>query len=248
VLSRVPARSAPLWTRPLGYGVMTVVWLLLFVVATGATVGALPLSMSSTLHGRPLLEAPLFQRSDWVGSVIVILLVVAPLLGVIMLLVTCATLGVLLSAATLFARSFSPRYSTEKLSMSVWGRGDTIGPAFGVTMSLVPIRMTRWSKVVTIIRFNGFIPSRNLFVLGIVGGYGYLGTITWMLWPASGGAVPLCAAGTVVAAALFVMLTWRRRHRIANVMPDDWQATPYARSWPNRSVPPKRRRTRSTRR
>jgi hypothetical protein len=217
---------------------MTIIWLALFLASTAVTVLALPLAMSSTLDGGPLTDAPMFGRSDWLVTVIVIALVVAPILGVITLLLAAATLGILLSSATLFWRSLTPRYRDERLSLSVWTRGETVGPGStavtGATMSLLPIRMTRWSKVITIIRFNGWIPNLNLLLLGVVWGIGYVGTVAWMLWPARGVALVLCAVGSGLVAVALLAIAWRRRRRFADVMPASWVRSRYADSWPRR--------------
>jgi hypothetical protein len=242
ILARVPRRSAPWWTRPLGYGLMTVVWLALFLATTAITVLALPAAMASTLDGGPLTDAPMFARADWLPTVIVIALVAAPVLGVITLLLAAATVGIALSAATLFVRSLRPRYRDERLSLSAWTRGETVGPAStavtGATMSLVPIRMTRWSKAVTIVRFNGWIPNLNLLLLGVVWGLGYVGTVAWMLWPARGAAAVLCAIGSLLVAAGLLAIAWARRRHFARVMPASWARSRYAQSWPSRREEP----------
>jgi hypothetical protein len=215
---------------------MTLVWLVLFLTTSAITIVALPAAMSATLDGGPLTDAPMFARSDWLPTVIVIALVAAPILGIITLLLAAATVGILLSSATLFVRSLNPRYRGERLSLSSWTRGETVGPASsavtGTTMSLVPIRMTRWSKAVTIIRFNGWIPNLNLLLLGVVWGIGYVGTVAWMLWPARGVAQVLCAAGSVLVAAGLLAIAWTRRRHFADVMPASWARSRYAESWP----------------
>jgi len=217
---------------------MTLVWLVLFLVTTAITIVALPAALSATLDGGPLTDTPMFARSDWPATLIVIALVAAPILGVVTLLLAAATVGVLLSAATLFVRSLNPRYRDERLSLSVWTRGETVGPASiavtGATMSLLPIRMTRWSKAVTIMRFNGWIPNLSLFLLGVVWGLGYIGTVAWMLWPVHGITAVLCAVGTALVAAGLLAIAWARRRHYADVMPGSWRRSAYAASWPNR--------------
>jgi hypothetical protein len=247
IVSRVPARRAPLWARPLGYGALTIVWLVLLLLSIAVTVLALPLALIGASGDGELQHAPMFARSDWPATVVVIAVLVAPLIGVLTMLLGCASLGTLLSAATLFVRSLRPRYRDERLSFSFWSRGETAGPvstAFtGTATSLLPIRMTRWTKVVTIIRFNGWVINAGMFVLGPVWGIGYFWTVGWTLWPAEGAVAVVCAAGSGVVALLLLGLLWRRRHRYAEVMPGGWQDTPYGRSWPNRPEEGSGRRT-----
>ena len=241
LLDRVPGRSWPLWTRPLGYGGLTLVWLALFALAVVVAFLALPLALASNLDGGPLTELPLFRRSDWVATLIVILVVAAPILGVISVLLLAATLGMLLSAATLFARSLRPRYADEQLSLSVRSRGETVGPVTtavtGTTVALVPIRMTRWTKVVTIVRFFGWIPNLALFLLGTAWGVGFLLAVGWILWPAEGAARVVCLILTGIGALGLLALAVRLRRRYPRIMPSALAGTPYERSWPNRPTP-----------
>lgn len=250
LLTPVPARRAPLWTRPLGYGVMTIVWFVLFVLGIVATVLALPLALIGASADGTLQHAPMFARADWPATVVVIGVLVAPLIGILTMLLGCASLGTLLSAATLLVRSLRPRYARERLSFSARTRGETVGgptTAFtGTATSLLPIRMTRWTKVVTIIRFNGWVINANLFVLGPVWGVGYFWTVGWLLWPAQGAVAAVCGAGSALVALLLLWLLWRRRRRFAAVMPEGWEKTPYGRSWP--AAPGDGSRARSRRR
>ncbi|UAJ79519.1 hypothetical protein IT072_20460 [Leifsonia sp. ZF2019] len=233
----VPARRAPLWLRPFGYALATAVWFLLFLICGGIMVFALPAAMSGTLDGQGLLHARMFQPSDWPVTVAVIAIAVVPVFGSLTYLLLAGTLGVFLSALTLLGRSLHPRYADERLSLSIWSRGETIGPPptalTGTSLSLVPIRMTRWSKIATIISFNGFIPNSNMFVLGTVWGYGYFFTVTWLLWPASGTAAVICGIASLAIALALCWMAWHRRHRFPDVMPGTLQDTAYATSWPN---------------
>jgi hypothetical protein len=214
-----------------------IVWLLIFLICASIMLVVLPAVMNGTLDGQGLLHAKMFQRSDWPATVVVIAVFVVPIFGSITYLLIAGPLGVFLSALTLFGRSFNPRYSSERLSFSMWSRGEAIGPAStaitGVTMSLIPIRMTRWSKIVTIIRFNGFIPSANMFLLGTIWGVGYFWTVAWALWPARGVVEIVCAIVSVAIAVLLCSIAWHRRHGFAEIMPKGLRATAYGRSWPN---------------
>jgi len=246
IVEPVPGRRWPLWTRPLGYGLMTIVWFALLVLGgVGACIVVLPTQLSGIGDGR-LAHAPMFDRSDWLATVIVLFVVAAPVLGAATYFLVLACLGITLSSATLFARSLRPRYRDERLSFSIWTRGQSVGPMStyftGVTYSLVPIRITRWSKVVTIIRFNGFVVNGGHVVLGPLWGLGYFWTIGWMLWPAHGVALVICAAISALIAAALVALIWRRRHVFADAMPTPFERTVYGKSWPNR--PPSRPRRR----
>jgi hypothetical protein len=241
LLDRVPGRSWPLWTRPLGYGALTIVWLALAVLVVIVAFVALPLALSSNLHGGPLTDLPLFRRSDWVATLVVIIVIAAPILGVISLLLVAATLGMLLSAATLFTRSLRPRYADEQLSLSLRSRGETVGPVTtavtGTSVALVPIRMTRWTKIVTIVRFFGWIPNPALFLLGTAWGIAFMGTVGWVLWPARGTASVVCGVASGIAGLGILALAWRLRRRLPRIMPSELAGTAYERSWPNRVTP-----------
>ena len=251
IAGRVPARTMPLWTRPLGYGLVTIVWLILFLICASVMLFVFPAVMNGTLDGQGLVHAKMFQRSDWPATLVIIALLVVPIFGTITYLLLGASFGSFLSALTLFGRSINPRYADERLSFSMWSRGETTGPAStaltGVTMSLIPVRMTRWSKIVATIYFNGFIPNANMFILGTVWGVGYFWTIAWALWPARGFLELLCAILSTAIGLTLCWIAWRRRRRFAEVMPEKLRKTPYEDSWPNAPTAERARRPRSNR-
>jgi hypothetical protein len=236
ILDRVPGRTAPVALRPLGYALISVVWLLLFALAVVVAFVALPVALSSQVDGGSLTGLPLFRRSDWVATLVVIILVAAPTLGVISLLLVATSAGMLLTTLTLLARSLRPRYADERLSLSIRSHGETIGPVTtavtGSSVVFVPIRMTRWTKIVTIVRFFGSIPSVPLFALGAAWGVAYMVTVGWVLWPVEGAARVAWTAFSVLAALGILALAVRMRRRFPRIMPSALAGTPYERSWP----------------
>jgi hypothetical protein len=232
--------------RVFGYLGLTLLWLAILGVAVFATVLALPGALSTVDGG--LGSSTMWQRSDvWLAPIAVLL--VAAVLGYLTVFVLLASVGLLLAAATLFVRSLSPAYRDEQLSMTRRStRGEAVGPittAFtGVALSLLPVRMTRWTKIVMIVQFNGWIINGSAFLIGFAWGCLYLFTVGWMLWPASGVALPICIAVSVVLLAWVVVTVWRRRKRFPTVMPESLRGTVYELSWPN-TAPQKRTATRT---
>jgi hypothetical protein len=236
-----PAK-ATLALRPLGYLLMTLVWSCIFLMAVFALIIALPFWLSDGLGGGGLGAAPGFHRSDSWLAFIAIPVFVVPLLGCITVFAICASLGLALSAATLFVRSLLPSYRHERVSATIGSTGgEAVGPvstAFtGVGLSLLPVRLTRWSKLLLILQFNGWIINGNLMMVGLAWGCCYVFSVGWMLWPATGAAVWVCAALSLLLAAWLVTELWRRRAAYAEVMPAQLRGTPYEYSWPNRPAP-----------
>ena len=223
--------------RVFAYLGLTVVWLLLLAVVVFATIVVLPAWLAS--DGTALGASPAFHRSDTWLAFIIIPFLVAPLMGAITFFLVMATFGAVLTSATLFIRSLNPAYRHEQLSTTIKSvHGEAVGgvaTAFtGVALSQLPVRLTRWTKVLLIVQFNGWILNGNMFVLGLIWGWLYFFTVGWMLWPATGAAVPVCAVVSVLLLALLVVVAWRRRKRFPPVMPEGLMGTTYERSWPNR--------------
>ncbi|HWT33785.1 MAG TPA: hypothetical protein VN107_08470 [Microbacterium sp.] len=238
-----PARLAG---RVFAYLGLTVLWAVLLAIVLFATVAVLPGAL-----GADLGTSPFATRSDaWMG-VLVVPLVLAPIFGFITVFLVLATTGMTLSAATLFVRSLNPSYRHEQLSTTVKAvKGEAVGPVTtaytGVAVSLLPVRLTRWAKVVMIIQFNGWIFNGSTLVLGYLWGLLYFFTLAWTLWPATGIAVPICAVITALLVIWLLITIWRRRRRYPEVMPSALEGTVYARSWPNRPAerkPAARRRS-----
>jgi hypothetical protein len=231
--------KATLALRPFGYLLMTLVWSCVLLLVVFALIIALPFWLSDGLGAGGLGAAPGFHRSDSWLAFIAIPVFVVPLLGCITVFAICASLGLALGTATLFVRSLLPSYRHERLSTTIRSTGgEAVGPvstAFtGVGLSLLPVRLTRWSKLVLILQFNGWIINGNLMTVGLAWGCCYVFSVGWMLWPASGAAVWVCAAFSLLLAGWLVRELWRRRAAYADVMPAQLRGTRYEYSWPNR--------------
>ena len=235
--------------RIFGYLGLTVLWFVLLAVAVFATIVVLPAMLDS--DGTGLGASPGVQRSDaWLGLIIIPFLV-APLIGIFAFFLVMATLGTVLTSATLFLRSLNPAYRHEQLSTTIKSvHGEAVGgvaTAFtGVALSQLPVRLTRWTKILLIIQFNGWILNANMLVIGLLWGWLYFFTFGWMLWPATGAAVPVCVVVSILLLALLVVVAWRRRTQFAPVMPERLRGTAYERSWPNRPAEKARTRRKPT--
>ncbi|NYG07970.1 ABC-type multidrug transport system fused ATPase/permease subunit [Phycicoccus badiiscoriae] len=236
----VPPSRARLVGRVFAYLGLTVLWLVLLAIALFATVAALPGAAGSATSDGGLAASHAFHRSDsWLAIIFIPLLV--PLFGFVAVFLVQATFGMVLTSAMLFLRSLNPAYRHEQLSMTIRSSdGEAVGPALtavtGVGLSLVPVRLTRLSKVATIIQFNGWIVNGSTFAIGFIWGLVYFFTITWTLWPATGTAAPICQVVTGLLGAWMLFEIWRRRHRYPGVMPAQLEGTAYERSWPNRPI------------
>lgn len=229
--------------RVFGYLGMTLLWLLVLAVVVFATVFALPGALGG---GEGLAASPMWHRSDtWLAPVV--LLLVAAIIGYATVFTWLASLGLVLASATAFVRSLSPSYRNERLTITRRSsNGEAVGPittAFtGVALSLLPVRMTRWAKVFMIVQFNGWIINGSSFVIGFGWGCLYLFTVGWLLWPASGAGLVVCAVVSIVVAGWLVFEIWRRRRRYPTVMPEALRGTVYELSWPNLAPRPRPRR------
>lgn len=242
--SPVAPTPARLVGRVFGYLGLTVLWLILVGIALFATVFALPGALQSATSDGGIGASPIVHGSDSWLAIIGIPLVLVPIFGFLTVFLVLATFGMALTAAMLFVRSLSPAYRHEQLSMTIRSvGGEAVGPVTtaytGVGLSLLPVRLTRWSKVVMIIQFNGWIVSGGTLAIGYIWGLVYFFTIGWTLWPATGAAVPICWAITGLLVAWLLFEIWRRRHRYPAVMPMALEGTPYEFSWPNRPAPKK---------
>jgi hypothetical protein len=233
--TRAASPKAVGW-RPLGYLSLTIVWVLLSLIALAVTVLVLPWRL--TVDGAGSLgESPGFHGNPVIGAVVVLLL--GPVVGAICAVVLCVTIGSALGSATYFCRSLLPSYRGERLTFTSFSQGaEATGPAslFGLrtAFSLIPVRLTRWTKIATVITAQGLVVNVTLWILGFWWGVFYVFTVGWMLWPAQGVAAVVCTIISVVLFAVFVYVVWRNRGTYADVMPAAYRGTPYERSWPNR--------------
>jgi MFS family permease len=221
--------------RPFGYLLILLVWTALFVIVVVITLFSLPLALQANDGAAGFQASPLFHGSDSWMAYFVVPLFLMPIFGSISYVLVLASLGMMLASATLFGRSLRPSYAHERLSATLFGsRTGLIGS--GLTspgLSLLPLRLTRWSKLVMIVQFNGWVVNAGTFVIGPIWGALYLFTVGWAEWPVSGTAMAVCVGITTVLSALLVVAVWRRRHDFPRVMPDAFNNTVYEWSWPN---------------
>ncbi|MDL9978211.1 hypothetical protein [Microbacterium candidum] len=223
--------------RPFGYLLLTVVWFVLAVIVLAVVFAVLPWRLSSDDVG-PLGQSAGFSGGNLIGGVFALLLI-APLIGALFGVILTVSVGSFLSSATYLLRSLNPAFRQEKLSFSARSvRAEATGPAsiagLSTAFSLVPVRLTRWTKLVTIFTSQGLVVNVTLWVLGAWWGWFYVFTVCWMLWPAQGAASLVCAVVSVLLFAVFVYFVWRSRRAYPDIMPAAYRGTPYERSWPNR--------------
>lgn len=233
--ARAASSKAVAW-RPLGYLSLTILWAVLAVIALAVTLLVLPWRLTADDPG-PLGQSPGFHGDAFIGAVIVLLL--GPVLGAVCGVILCVTIGSALGSATYFGRSLLASYRGERLTFTSFSEGaEATGPAslFGLrtAFSLIPVRLTRWTKIVTLITAQGLVVNVTLWILGFWWGVFYLFTVGWMLWPAQGAAGVVCAIISVALFAAFAYAVWRNRGRYPDIMPAAYRGTPFERSWPNR--------------
>lgn len=226
--------------RPLGYAALALLWAAIGLLGFFFTVVYFPMQLASP--GSPSLgESPGFTGSNAVPGLLVSLLLL-PFLGAIEGVIVCACLSQFLASATYVVRSLTPGYRSERLSATARSVGaEAAGAAslvgFSTAFSLLPVRLTRWTKIVAVIGFQAFVVNLPMIVVGWCVGFCYVFTVGWVLWPAKGAAAVVCTAVTVIASALTLWIAWRFRHWYPAVMPTALRGTPYERSWPNRPQP-----------
>lgn len=224
--------------RPLGYLTLTIVWVVLTVASLAVAVLVLPWRLTVELAG-PLGASPGFAGNPFAAAVVG--LVLGPVLGAVSGTILCVSIGSALSSATYLGRSLLPAYRREKLSFTSFSQGaEATGPAsqFGLrtAFSLIPVRLTRWTKITTLIAAQGQVVNVTMWVLGFWWGIFYVFTVGWMLWPAQGAAAVVCTVVSVLLFAVFACFVWRYRRSYPTIMPAAYRGTPYERSWPNRPV------------
>jgi hypothetical protein len=201
--------------RPLGYLLVALVW-----TALGAVTLVLPAALPFGLWS----SDPAFSSQEFVTggdtAVTVLFLVFAaivlvPLLGYAFVALPLGTVSLAILSWTYVARSLQPAYAGERLSSTGWSR-DVIGPVtVGKTaLSLLPVRLTPWTRFWTEVMFLGWRPGRGVFVAGIPYGLASFLVAGWLFWPV--GAVgtvvwSIVTAALVIATAVLVVREFRRR-------------------------------------
>ena len=136
----------------------------------------------------PLADAPGVTNLREEPSELLALAVVVPLMALIfgyvgvLLLGAVVVLGVL--ALTYVVRALQPGYAGERLSATGWTR-DGIGPvtAYPSAMSLIPRRLTPWTRFWLRCYLFTFTPSGGAVVGTAPAGAAYLVAVVCVLWP-----------------------------------------------------------------
>ena len=116
---------------------------------------------------------------------------------------------------TYVGRSLNPGYARERLSSTGWSR-DVIGPVtVGKTaLSLLPVRLTPWTRFWAEVMFLGWRPGRDVLLAGIPYALASFLVAGWLFWPvgAAGAIVwSVVTAALVVLTVLLVVRAYRRR-------------------------------------
>lgn len=213
--SSTPPSQAERALRPLGYLLVALVWTVLGAV-TVALPAALPFGLWST--------NPDFNSREFVtgGDTVIIVLflvfalvVLVPLLGYAFVALALGSVSLAVLSWTYVVRSLRPSYAGERLSSTGWSR-NVIGPVtVGKTaLSLLPVRMTRWTAFWTEIMFLGWRPGRAVLVAGIPYGLASFLVAGWLFWPVGPiGAVvwTVVTAALVVTTVVLIVREYRRR-------------------------------------
>jgi len=212
-----PPSARAVALRPFGYLGLAVVWLgitaiILFLLAS------VPLAIDSQ---GPLSEGPaitsLADDNQWIAAIFV-LPIIALLFGALIVLLLQGSLSLMMLSLIAFTRSLRPSFAGERLTTTRW-TGEAIGPVkFGVapakyapvknmtSLSLIPVRRTRFSSFFTSGMLFAFAPSFRVILEATWIGLAFVLTFGWIQWPVAG---PLAIVWTVVSVALSVFGIWR---------------------------------------
>jgi hypothetical protein len=142
--------SASVALRPLGYLLIGLVWLAIWLIAVLLLVGSVPLLAYSDSDG--LVEGVGDRLSNPVEAVVFLVIlmpIVAAAIGAGGWYVLTASWPLAVLSFTYVIRALNPAYAGEKLSFTARGaRGSTFGPPTlsGVALSLQPVRATRFTE------------------------------------------------------------------------------------------------------
>ena len=212
-----PPSARAVALRPFGYLGLAVVWLgitgiVLFLLA------AVPFAIDSqgTLSESPAITR-LGDDNEWIAFVFV-MPIISLLYGAIIALLLQGSLSLVMLSLIAFARSLRPSFSGERLTTTRW-TGEAIGPVkMGqapakyapvknmTSLSLIPVRRTRFSSFFTAGMLFAFVPSFRVILESTWIGLAYIVTFGWLMWTVSG---PLVIVWTVVSIALTGFGIWR---------------------------------------
>ncbi|MEP6481653.1 MAG: hypothetical protein ABJA94_06560 [Rhodoglobus sp.] len=213
--------------RPLGYFGIAIVWFVLTVVVL-ALLAAIPYAI---LQQGDLASSPGVAKFKDPGEVVAALIalpIVAVMFGAVICLLLVGSFSLFILSLIAFSRSLRPSFAKERLTTTRW-TSEAIGPvragnllsaAAGSggplsayrevldkqSLSLIPVRRTKFSGAVTALMFFAFVPSGAIVLASTILGLAYLVTVAWVTWPVTG---PTAVVWAVVSTALTVVGVWR---------------------------------------
>jgi hypothetical protein len=188
--------------RAAGYWAVTVIWLALLLVML-----LLWAVFFLTIH------EPMGDGVGLQGAVefVLLVLIVSPILGPALVFLTGLTLSFTALAAIAFERSLRPGYAHEPLTGSTWSRSAIGTPAHQTSaISLIPVRPSRPAAFWTALMFRCALPGWRAILGAALIGAGYLITVGWVKWPASGGWIVFWALLGAVVILAGVRVLFRR--------------------------------------
>ena len=212
-----PPSARAVALRPLGYLGLAAVWLgisgiALFLLAAGP----FAIDAQGTLSESPAITG-LADDNQWIAFIFV-MPIIALVFGAVIVLLLQGSLSLMMLSLIAFARSLRPSFADEKLTTTRW-TGEAIGPVkFGqapakyapvknmTSLSLIPVRRTRFSSFFTAGMLFAFVPSFRVILESTWIGLAYILTFGWLMWPVSG---PLVIVWPVVSVALTGFGVWR---------------------------------------
>ncbi|MFP3578519.1 hypothetical protein SB659_02905 [Arthrobacter sp. SIMBA_036] len=213
-----PPSSLERALRPFGYLLMGLVW-----SGIGAVTLVLPAALTiglATSGGDGFGSADFVTDSDPVMLIlfgVFVLFVLVPLLGYAFVCLPLAAVPFAVLSFTYMVQSLRPAHATTRLSATGW-TNEAIGPVaiIPTALSLLPVRLTPWTRFWAKTALLGWIPGKELFVPGLPIGLASFLVPVWMFAPAAPG---VRVIGVVVVAALMVatialtVRAWRARYR-----------------------------------
>lgn len=213
--SSTPPSAAGRALRPFGYLLVALVWTALGAI-TLLLPAALPFGIGSTDPGS--------TTQDFLGGgntiTVVLFLVFAavvlvPLMGYVFVALPLASVPLAVLAWTYVARSLRPGYAGERLSSTGWSRNVIGPPTIAPTaMSLLPVRLTPWTRFWTRFMMLGWRPNRGILMAGYPYGLASFLVAGWLYWPMGPVGVAVWSAITaalVVATVVLVVRAYRAR-------------------------------------
>jgi hypothetical protein len=205
--------------RPFGYLLVAAIWAALFAVTL-----VLPLLLPFGLRSDnpDYATTGFFDNLDVVVGVlfgVFALLVLVPIFGYIFIALPLASGPLMVLALTYVVRSLRPSYAGTRLSATGWSR-EAIGPitVFPTALSLIPLRMTGWSRFWLGAALIGWRPSLRLLYAAYAAGLGYFLTVGWVMWPVRSPALFAVWQGVTIAFVVVTLLLIVRdaRHRFGS--------------------------------